>query len=193
MAGLGRRTFTAGEVLTASNVQNYLQDQAVMVFAGTAARSSAIATPSEGMYTYQTDDNTLDVYNGSAWVTTTPSAGSVGTSQTTTSTSYTDLATVGPAVTLRTGTKAIITIGAYVTPAAGTNAAVSVAVSGATTISAADTKALQTAAAATGRYGTTVYFDNLTAGVNTFTLKYRGIGAGTQTFADRYITVIPIP
>jgi hypothetical protein len=68
MAGLGRKVFTAGDVLTASDVQNYLQDQAVMVFAGTAARSSAIATPSEGMFAVTTNDDELDYYNGSAWV-----------------------------------------------------------------------------------------------------------------------------
>ena len=68
MAGLGRKVFTAGDVLTASDVQNYLQDQAVMVFAGTAARSSAIATPSEGMFAVTTNDDELDYYNGSSWV-----------------------------------------------------------------------------------------------------------------------------
>jgi len=44
MAGLGRKVFTAGEVLTAANVNGYLMDQTVMVFAGTAARSSALGT-----------------------------------------------------------------------------------------------------------------------------------------------------
>ena len=67
--GSGYRTFTAGEVLTASNVQNYLQDQAVMVFAGTAARSSAIGTANfeEGMLTYLTDVDKLQVYTGAAF------------------------------------------------------------------------------------------------------------------------------
>jgi hypothetical protein len=68
MAGLGRKVFTAGDVLTASQVQDYLQDQAVMVFAGTAARSSAIATPSEGMVAITTDTDELQYYNGSSWV-----------------------------------------------------------------------------------------------------------------------------
>lgn len=68
MAGLGRKTFTAGDVLTASQVQGYLQDQAVMVFAGTAARSSAIATPTEGMVAITTDTDELQYYNGSDWV-----------------------------------------------------------------------------------------------------------------------------
>jgi len=68
MAGLGRKIFTAGDVLTASDVQSYLQDQAVMVFAGTAARSSAIATPSEGMVTITTDTDELQYYNGTSFV-----------------------------------------------------------------------------------------------------------------------------
>jgi hypothetical protein len=64
MAGLGRKVFTAGEVLTAANVQDYLQDQAVMVFAGSAARGSALGTAvvGEGMVTYLTDVNRLEVY-----------------------------------------------------------------------------------------------------------------------------------
>jgi hypothetical protein len=61
--GLGRRTFAPGEVLTASNVMNYLQDQAVMNFAGTAARGSAIGTAvSEGMVSYMNDTDNLEVY-----------------------------------------------------------------------------------------------------------------------------------
>jgi hypothetical protein len=68
MAGLGRKIFTAGDVLTASDVQNYLMDQTVMNFAGTAARSSAIATPTQGMVSYRDDIDNLELYNGSAWV-----------------------------------------------------------------------------------------------------------------------------
>lgn len=68
MAGLGRKTFTAGEVLTAANVQGYLMDQAVMVFAGTAARTSAVATATTGMVSVLTGASTLiDYYNGTGW------------------------------------------------------------------------------------------------------------------------------
>jgi hypothetical protein len=68
--GSGFRTFTAGEILTASNVQNYLQDQVVMTFAGSAARSSAIGTANfeEGMTSYLTDTDKMEVYNGTNWV-----------------------------------------------------------------------------------------------------------------------------
>lgn len=69
MAGLGRKTWTAGEMVAAVNVQGYLQDQVVQVYAGTAARSSALGTAvSEGMVSYLTDTNALQYYSGSAWV-----------------------------------------------------------------------------------------------------------------------------
>lgn len=69
MAGLGYKAFSAGAVLTAAQVQGYLQDQAVMTFASSAARTAAIAAPSQGMTTYLTDSNTywqyFDAYNSS--------------------------------------------------------------------------------------------------------------------------------
>ena len=68
MAGLGKKSFVAGEVLLAQDVNGYLMDQMVMVFAGTAARSSAIPTPTEGMVTYRTDDKVVEVFNGTAFV-----------------------------------------------------------------------------------------------------------------------------
>ena len=67
MAGLGRKTFTAGDILTAAQVQGFLQDQSIMVFAGTAARGTAIVSPSEGMFSYLTDTNSLTFYDGAAW------------------------------------------------------------------------------------------------------------------------------
>lgn len=68
MAGSGRRTFAAGEVLTASNVMNYLMDQSIMTFAGTAARGSAIGTAvAEGMVSYLKDSNRTEYYDGASW------------------------------------------------------------------------------------------------------------------------------
>jgi hypothetical protein len=67
MAGLGRKTFTAGDILTAAQVQGYLQDQAIMVFPSVGARGSAIPSPSEGMFSYQTDTNSLTFYDGANW------------------------------------------------------------------------------------------------------------------------------
>jgi len=67
MAGAGYRTFASGEVLTSTNVQTYLMDQAVQVYSGTAARASAVPSPSTGMVAYSTATG-LQVFNGSAWV-----------------------------------------------------------------------------------------------------------------------------
>lgn len=49
MAGLGYKSFASGEVLTAANLQGYAVDQSVMKFATTADRTTALATPTQGM------------------------------------------------------------------------------------------------------------------------------------------------
>ena len=64
----GRKVWVADDVLTAEDLNDYLMDQAVMVFATAAARSSAILSPTEGMITYRSDDNVFEVWSGSAWV-----------------------------------------------------------------------------------------------------------------------------
>jgi hypothetical protein len=46
---------------------NDLSDATVMVFAGTAARGSAIPSPVEGMVTYLSDVNQVQAYNGAAF------------------------------------------------------------------------------------------------------------------------------
>jgi hypothetical protein len=69
MAGLGKKTWNALDVLTAADVNGYLMDQTVMKFAGTAARSSALGTGvSAGMVSFRTDGTAWEGYNGSAWV-----------------------------------------------------------------------------------------------------------------------------
>ena len=69
MAGAGYKLFATGDVLTAAQVNTYLMQQTVMVFASSAARSTAISgVLAEGMVSYLQDTNTLEVYDGSAWV-----------------------------------------------------------------------------------------------------------------------------
>jgi hypothetical protein len=67
-AGLGFKEFTTGDVLTAADANGYLASQVVMVFADAAARTSAIASPQEGMISYLKDTNSTEYYSGSAWV-----------------------------------------------------------------------------------------------------------------------------
>jgi hypothetical protein len=79
MAFQGRKVFTAGEVLTASDV-NSVVDQTNMVFAGSAARGSAISSPTEGMVSYLTDTNKLEVFTTyweQVWPVDIPPAGTV--------------------------------------------------------------------------------------------------------------------
>jgi len=65
-AGLGFKTFTTGEVLTAADTNGYLM-QGVLVFASSAARASAITSPQEGQYSFLKDTDALEFYNGTAW------------------------------------------------------------------------------------------------------------------------------
>ena len=75
-AGLGFKEFTTGDVLTAADANGYLASQVVMVFADAAARTSAIASPQEGMISYLKDTNSTEYYSGSAWA----AIGAAGTS-----------------------------------------------------------------------------------------------------------------
>ena len=67
MAGLGYKDFTAGAVLTAAQVDGYLMEQAVMNFAGTAARGSALASVQAAGMVAHVGGGTVQVYNGSQW------------------------------------------------------------------------------------------------------------------------------
>jgi len=63
-----RKVFDAFTRLDASDVNTYLMDQAVMSFANSTARTTAIPTPTDGMTSYLQDTDKLEIYNGSAWV-----------------------------------------------------------------------------------------------------------------------------
>ena len=70
---LGVKKFVDGTSLPANEINEYLMQQTVMVFASSAARASAFSaaavTITEGMVSYLLDTNVTQFYNGSAWVT----------------------------------------------------------------------------------------------------------------------------
>ena len=117
----------------------------------------------------------------------------VATAQTTTSTTYADLATVGPSVTLTsTGTQALVLItfqGDNSTPANG--GAASILVSGATTIAPNDDRALghNLGASGFGFYSGTFIPLTINPGTNTYKMQYRVAGT-TGTFGRRKLYVI---
>jgi hypothetical protein len=64
----GRKVWVADDVLAAADLNEFVGDQVVMVFATAAARAGAILAPVEGMLTYREDANIFEFWNGSAWV-----------------------------------------------------------------------------------------------------------------------------
>ena len=63
----GFRTWTPGEVIRADDVQDYLQDQSVMVFPSDTVRATAIVVPTEGMLSWVEDDDKYQYYDGASW------------------------------------------------------------------------------------------------------------------------------
>jgi hypothetical protein len=75
----GRKVWAADEVLSADDLQEYIQDQVVFVYESSGARASGILAPTEGMVSYLRDTNLLYVYDGSSWVEVAPDVGTPGT------------------------------------------------------------------------------------------------------------------
>jgi hypothetical protein len=65
LAGAGFKSFVNGNVLLASEVNTYMMEQQIMVFADGSARDAAITSPSEGMFAFLKDDDKLTVYKTS--------------------------------------------------------------------------------------------------------------------------------
>lgn len=138
---------------------------------------------------------------GSYFVTTAPNQiglrtiveANITTTETRTSTSYGDLATPGPAVTAVTGTKAIIVVTAqFANNTTGSFSLMSYTVSGATSLVASDDYALAIQSGGSSQHlaFSHVSHQNLNAGTNTFTAKYR-VTSGTGTWLRRRILVFP--
>lgn len=118
----------------------------------------------------------------------------VATSQTTASTAYANLGTVGPAVTVTTGTRALVLVQAEISNTGTNHCFVGVTISGATTLASADETALQYQAFAANsdhHSSKAILFTTLTAGSNTFTCQYR-VDAGTASFVNRNIIVVAL-
>lgn len=125
--GSGFQTFGAGNVLTASEVNNYLMEQSVMVFATTGARDSAITAPENGMLCYVTGTGLYYTYVTSAWIS---SAGEVLQTVSTfkndiythtTTTTPSDITGMSVAITPRSTTNKVLITIALITSNSGVN------------------------------------------------------------------------
>jgi len=65
--GAGFKVWSTGDLVNASDFNNYLQEQVIMVFADASARNSAISSAEEGMFAFLKDTNALTFYDGSSW------------------------------------------------------------------------------------------------------------------------------
>lgn len=90
------KTFVAGDVLTAADVNTYLAKQAVIVCTAATRPSS----PVEGMVIYQTDNDALLVYTGTLWQELTSVISNVAAGSWTPSATFTD---AGPSIVLPAG------------------------------------------------------------------------------------------
>lgn len=65
--GAGFKVWATGDLINASDFNNYIQEQVIMVFDDSTARDSQVSSPEEGMFCYLKDTNVLQYHTGSAW------------------------------------------------------------------------------------------------------------------------------
>jgi len=125
----------------------------------------------------------------------TPGVQYIGTSDTTTSTSYVSLDSDGAEVTAITGTMAMVTIGSQISNStAGAGGRASIDLSGDTERVADEINMVSAESgnvSDTFKMTFTTIYNPITAGSNTFGMRYRASGGGTATFSGRLIVVVP--
>ena len=63
----GRKAWASDEVLSAADLNGYLMDQAVTIWANATARNSGILAPIKGQLAFLQDVNIYQQYSGTAW------------------------------------------------------------------------------------------------------------------------------
>ena len=122
----------------------------------------------------------------------TSATATVATSQTTSSITWTNLATAGPAVTVTTGTKALVILTAYTENSSVSNLnQMSFEVTGATSQSPSFARNYYIRLTSAIQASAVIPVTTLTAGSNTFTAKYQ-VNGGTGQWENRSIIVIDL-
>jgi hypothetical protein len=179
MAWTAPVTWTPNSTLTAALLNTHLRDNMLETFAAKA-----------------TTDNMFPVVSAAGSIAARSCfTDTIATSQGTTSTSFTNLATVGPTISITTaGIVWLFWAASASNSQAATGSRMGIDVSGATTFGAADSYALQIqdqAVGGGGHFAMSMTLEALNAGTNTFTAKYRSNSAGgTATFQFRELVVM---
>jgi hypothetical protein len=149
-----------------------------------------------GRYYFATDRNVVFRDDGAAWREVNPAAGArvgfVGAAESTTSTAFTDLATLGPSVTIEVGASGVVLIevGCGMRNGGG-ESAMGFAASGANALGAAFDRVVGTPLASNDRKGRVFTLTGLARGATTVTAKY-AVTANTGTFFDRRVAAVPL-
>ena len=183
----GFKVFAVGEVLTAADVNDYLMEQSISIFADSTARDAQITSPIEGMFCYLADTNVLQFYNGSSWT------NFIGEGDITGVTAGTNLSGggVSGAVTLNLAIDSAVAFADQTASAIVLKdyAETDVAVTSATTL-AIDLANGNTGTVTLGHNVTDIDFTNVpTNGISTFTLQVTQDGTGSRTMAINQVTV----
>lgn len=175
MAWTAPMTAVAGSVFTAAQFNASIRDNLNEC-------PAAKATTPGGYFTVSDTNQVAQRVYGDAIV---------ETSEATTSTTYTALATAGPSVTVTSGPQLIIhTTADLVCNTAGQTARMTFNISGASSIAENDIRALKNTSTTNLRATVTTVM-TVTPGVNTVTMVYRTSGTSTATFANRRLIVLP--
>jgi len=171
------KTFIANDTLSSAELNVHLRDN-LLEAAPAKARNV-------GAYFVSNGDNTLSERI--------PTGDLESTAEQSASTSYVDLATIGPSVTATTQSQAFVIISCHMYNSGANAVWMSYDVSGTTVTAAADNRALMfnNAAGQGQRAGVVILHATLIPGPNTFTAKYRVSTAGTGTWSDRRIAILP--
>lgn len=180
MAWTTPRTWIGGETLTAALLNTHLRDNMLEL--------DVAQITQEGDYVVAAGANDL--------VKRTYGFQRIDTSETKTASTYGALATVGPAVTLTTGTSALVFWKCQMDNAVtDAHCKMSYKISGATTSASDDTRSTLRdglpGANALSFMGSDLRTD-LVAGSNTFTAEYASDGTNTATFVNRVLFVISL-
>lgn len=172
-------TWIGGQVPTAALLNSQLRDNLLETMPAKAVE--------EGFYFAGTGPNSIAARQ--------PAGARVAASQTTSSTTFTNLSTVGPSVTVTHGDFCIIFHSCGLSNnTADVESYMSWDISGDNVRTAQESTVVKqngVPANNTWRMGSVDILTTLTPGTSTFTGKYR-VSSGTATFSDRFIGVIPL-
>jgi hypothetical protein len=211
MAWTAPSTFVAGAILTAASLNTNVRDNSLAggpIYTTEALRDAAITSPFEGQRAYITGSTVATatgqagtagvptgiqtIYNGSGWVCVTPVGARSSTDGTRNVDTYANTLTgdaVAVSATLTTGTSALVSLSMWSACGSPVNTIMSFAVSGATTLAAADDNGLRVDSnSGMATSGSVYVITGLTAGVNTFTLNYKA-NAAVATWYERRLVV----